>query len=324
MRIVHNLAQLAHCNAQGKIGSGFDVAAAVYGTQVPNKNQIISVAFSPIIIGTFDYQVYQRFSAEPFATFLDDNATNLAPKAVFDAVTDIRRELWDHVVQPFHLPAGIDLLLGDVCGGSNSPSMARAVLQWRKDDAAAANVLWRDLACTNRRLLSALQRLHHLEQQQSDANAWLTLLQGVAKVQWTAQTVQSAHLRAEAGDELVEALWEVRSAVAEGRRLMREMGSAAGVEIEPAAQTLLCDATMDVPGVLAAAVPGAGGNDAIYALVLSADAQAQVERLWADWSVSGASADRPVVCPLLLRAGDNDGGAEAQRQGVRLEEELAW
>lgn len=31
-RVVHNLAQLVHANAQGKIGSGFDVAAAVYGT----------------------------------------------------------------------------------------------------------------------------------------------------------------------------------------------------------------------------------------------------------------------------------------------------
>mmetsp|Transcript_1922 Transcript_1922/g.3048 ORF Transcript_1922/g.3048 Transcript_1922/m.3048 type:complete len:297 (+) Transcript_1922:801-1691(+) len=31
-RLVHNLAQLVHANAQGKIGSGFDVAAAVYGT----------------------------------------------------------------------------------------------------------------------------------------------------------------------------------------------------------------------------------------------------------------------------------------------------
>lgn len=30
-RVVHNLAQLVHSIAQGKIGSGFDVAAAVYG-----------------------------------------------------------------------------------------------------------------------------------------------------------------------------------------------------------------------------------------------------------------------------------------------------
>lgn len=36
-RIVHNLAQLAHCIAQGKIGSGFDVSAAVYGSQIYNR-----------------------------------------------------------------------------------------------------------------------------------------------------------------------------------------------------------------------------------------------------------------------------------------------
>lgn len=30
-RIVHNLAQIVHCKAQGKIGSGFDVATAIYG-----------------------------------------------------------------------------------------------------------------------------------------------------------------------------------------------------------------------------------------------------------------------------------------------------
>ena len=29
---IHNLAQAAHCAAQGKVGSGFDVAAAVYGS----------------------------------------------------------------------------------------------------------------------------------------------------------------------------------------------------------------------------------------------------------------------------------------------------
>jgi phosphomevalonate kinase len=29
--VAHNLAQLVHAVAQGKIGSGFDVAAAVYG-----------------------------------------------------------------------------------------------------------------------------------------------------------------------------------------------------------------------------------------------------------------------------------------------------
>lgn len=45
--IVHNLSQLSHCMAQGKIGSGFDVSAAVYGTQE-------YVRFSPSILKGFD------------------------------------------------------------------------------------------------------------------------------------------------------------------------------------------------------------------------------------------------------------------------------
>lgn len=34
LEIVHNLSQYCHCLAQGKIGSGFDVASAVYGSQI--------------------------------------------------------------------------------------------------------------------------------------------------------------------------------------------------------------------------------------------------------------------------------------------------
>ena len=33
-KLAHNLAQYVHCLAQGKVGSGFDVAAAVFGSQL--------------------------------------------------------------------------------------------------------------------------------------------------------------------------------------------------------------------------------------------------------------------------------------------------
>jgi phosphomevalonate kinase len=33
-RLAHNLAQFVHCFAQGKVGSGFDVSAAVFGSQL--------------------------------------------------------------------------------------------------------------------------------------------------------------------------------------------------------------------------------------------------------------------------------------------------
>jgi phosphomevalonate kinase len=34
LQIIHNLAQYVHSLAQGKVGSGFDVSAAVWGSQV--------------------------------------------------------------------------------------------------------------------------------------------------------------------------------------------------------------------------------------------------------------------------------------------------
>lgn len=37
MGLIHNLAQYAHCLAQGKIGSGFDVSSAVWGSQLYRK-----------------------------------------------------------------------------------------------------------------------------------------------------------------------------------------------------------------------------------------------------------------------------------------------
>ncbi len=33
-RLAHNLAQYVHCLAQGKVGSGFDVSSAVFGSHI--------------------------------------------------------------------------------------------------------------------------------------------------------------------------------------------------------------------------------------------------------------------------------------------------
>lgn len=91
------------------------------------------------------------------------------------------------------------------------------------------------------------------------------------------------------------------------------MGREAGVEIEPPSQTILADKTETLQGVLCAGVPGAGGHDAIFAIVLSFTARTQVEDMWSSWGSSGAD-----VCPLLLSA---EGGLDG---GVRVEEEMVW
>ena len=45
LEIIHSVAQAAHCAAQGKIGSGFDVSCAVYGSQR-------YVRFSPSVLSS--------------------------------------------------------------------------------------------------------------------------------------------------------------------------------------------------------------------------------------------------------------------------------
>ena len=36
-KLAHNLSQYVHCLAQGKVGSGFDVSSAVFGSQIYRK-----------------------------------------------------------------------------------------------------------------------------------------------------------------------------------------------------------------------------------------------------------------------------------------------
>ncbi len=49
---------------------------------------------------------------------------------------------------------------------------------------------------------------------------------------------------------------------------MRTMGDVAHVPLEPPPQTRLLDSTAAIPGVLGGGVPGAGGYDAVFAIVL--------------------------------------------------------
>ncbi|KAJ1962298.1 phosphomevalonate kinase [Dipsacomyces acuminosporus] len=77
--------------------------------------------------------------------------------------------------------------------------------------------------------------------------------------------------------ELVDTTHTVRS-------LQRTLSENAQVPIEPPKQTRLLDACMEVPGVCMAAVPGAGGYDAIFCITLGQGASRAVEQTWSQWT----------------------------------------
>lgn len=296
--VLHNLAQLCHAIAQGKIGSGFDISAAVHGSQV-----------------------YTRFSAYPFNACMSSDALS---STIFRSVMD--KKLWSCSMRPLVLPAGLDLLMGDVCGGSSSASMAKEVLAWKarvekcvagsdKDDSEGS--IWSDLRTINALISKHLASLceysmcHH-----STYEAMLAWAAARPSNEWSsyASTKTIPHWV-----EPLTLLLSIKSAFSRARSLLKRMGQAAGVDIEPDCQTMLVDATEKLPGVLAAGVPGAGGVDAIFAITISEVSRSEVELMWASWAGEGLAdreepGGRSMVCPLMLRA---DVGLRA---GVRAEE----
>lgn len=129
--ILHNLAQTAHCRAQGKIGSGFDVAAAVYGSCLYRR-------FSPAVLDAVPQPGRPGFSA---------GLEEAVGGAGWDA--DVRK---DRVA----LPGGVAVRMVDVECGSQTVSMVKAVNAWRDRDPAGAKGLWEALQARNEELAGVL------------------------------------------------------------------------------------------------------------------------------------------------------------------------
>ena len=196
---IHNLAQAAHCAAQGKVGSGFDVAAAVYGSCLYRR-------FTPGILESIGQPTERGFG-----------------KRLHRCVEDLDlQSRWDVEVarQAVRIPESLLLVMCDVDCGSETPGMVRKVLQWRKDNADDATLLWTALQQGQEALCRELGRLAEV--------------QGVGKDNFTA---------------LGEIIATIRS-------LVREMSVKSAVPIEPPVITELLDFCTSLPGVVGGVAPG--------------------------------------------------------------------
>lgn len=131
-RVLHNLAQAAHCAAQGKVGSGFDVAAAVYGSCR-----------------------YRRFSPALLEGLPEPGAAGFAP-ALVELVA--RSAAWDTEIatDAVRLPPGLAVRMCDVDCGSQTVGMVKQVLAWRAAAPDDARALWDALQADNEALAAAL------------------------------------------------------------------------------------------------------------------------------------------------------------------------
>ncbi|KAH7414328.1 ribosomal protein S5 domain 2-type protein [Phaeosphaeria sp. MPI-PUGE-AT-0046c] len=134
LRILHNIAQASHSHAQGKVGSGFDIACAVNGSCLYKR-------FSPSVLSTLPSP-----GSPGFATALRD----LVEGPTWD--TEIRKAA-------IKMPAGLRLVMCDVDCGSETPGMVKQVLKWRAENQAEADEIWGKLQSGNEALAAELTRL---------------------------------------------------------------------------------------------------------------------------------------------------------------------
>lgn len=134
-QLLHNLAQAAHCAAQGKIGSGFDVAAAVYGSCI-----------------------YRRFSPDLLAQLPDPGSAGFA-RQLAGLVDGGPSAGWDAEIENEQLgmPRQLVLRMCDVDCGSQTVGMVKDVLAWRARNPDSAKRLWDELQARNDDLASALR-----------------------------------------------------------------------------------------------------------------------------------------------------------------------
>lgn len=132
---LHALAQVAHCAAQGKVGSGFDVAAAVYGSCVYRR-------FSPSILDGLG-----EIGTNGFSTRLQSVIGNSNEPSEWDMEIDKSRAV---------IPSGLRLVMCDVDCGSETVGMVKKLLAWKVAKAQVSATLWDNLQRANEDLAETL------------------------------------------------------------------------------------------------------------------------------------------------------------------------
>lgn len=152
---LHNLAQASHSYAQGKVGSGFDIASAVFGSCL-----------------------YKRFSPSLLSSLPQPGTTGFATKLR----SLVEGSAWDTEIKKaaIKMPKGLRLVMCDVDCGSETPGMVKKVLAWRAEQQDEANKIWNELQTGNEALAAELTRLA-TDEQGEDFSKYNTLRQIISQ-----------------------------------------------------------------------------------------------------------------------------------------------
>jgi phosphomevalonate kinase len=301
--IIHRTAQFCHCLAQGKIGSGFDVASATFGSQKYTR-------FDPSILESLlQYgitKMEQKQGEHVYALACEQtHIQELLDTLELEKLSTSGTSIWDTKHETFQLPPLFHLFVADVDQGSNTPNMVRSVLQWRKENPQLALEMWTEIDTLNTKVENAFNELTSMSHRDPKGyKETLTTLGQVKFSEWNSASVARGQVR--------NYMIEIRTMFVQIRQLLKKMGQLAFNEpIEPDQQTNLLDATMNVPGCLIAGVPGAGGFDAIFSILFGEEQEVKtrVASLWTNYTDAS-------VCPLVLNESLSKGVVQSREKAV--------
>lgn len=127
-KLVNNLSQIAHSLAQGKVGSGFDVAAACFGSCA-----------------------YSRYSPE-LVSSLGSSPSSKQIAALADSE-------WDYSVEKIALPSELRIVFANIEGSSASTTeMVRKAMEWKKAHPTHYYSLVQELDDANQKAIASLKK----------------------------------------------------------------------------------------------------------------------------------------------------------------------
>lgn len=127
LEIVHKLAQFSHAYSQGKVGSGFDIAAACYGSIE-----------------------YVRYSATNISFDLAQDSNK------FGKVIESK---WDYTIQKTQMPSSLHLAIANIIGTSASTSaMVKKLHAWKEKNGNIYNEIIHAINEADRLALIALRQ----------------------------------------------------------------------------------------------------------------------------------------------------------------------
>jgi phosphomevalonate kinase len=278
IHLAHNVAQAAHCQAQGKIGSGFDVASAFFGSQ-----HYIRFSRTNLDVIMTSYASYKADNKQ-ILSFLDSLKVNIGEKWLKETPPSIA------------LPRGLTMILGECGKDMNTPTSVKQVLDWAAKNTEASDELFAKLSANNLFIIETMklltrESLEHVESYDAALNA-------CKKYVWREwqDKVEPSQTR--------NFLTALQSAFKLQRGMMKQLGMNANTPVEPDEITRVLDKTEEIEGVLATGAPGAGGYDAVFTILIDSSITERVESAWLD------DQELPMSCMLTEESSE---GASIKR-----------